>query len=76
MENLWQLQAVQYLLTRELARRLEGTGIITHCFHPGVVRTRFGSGASGIVWLFLAYLPGIDDRAKRGARTGFALASQ
>jgi retinol dehydrogenase-12 len=30
------------LFTRALARRLEGTGVVTHALHPGVVRTGFG----------------------------------
>jgi NAD(P)-dependent dehydrogenase (short-subunit alcohol dehydrogenase family) len=30
------------LFTRELARRLDGTGVTANCVHPGVVRTRFG----------------------------------
>lgn len=30
------------LFTRELARRLRGTGVTATCFHPGVVRTGFG----------------------------------
>lgn len=29
------------LFTRELARQLEGTGVVTHAVHPGVVRTGF-----------------------------------
>src|SRR5580700_8504100 len=33
------------LFTRELARRLEGTGVTANCAHPGVVRTRFGREA-------------------------------
>ena len=28
------------LFTRELARRLDGTGVVANCFHPGVIRTR------------------------------------
>jgi NAD(P)-dependent dehydrogenase (short-subunit alcohol dehydrogenase family) len=28
------------LFTRELARRLEGSGVVANCFHPGVIRTR------------------------------------
>lgn len=28
------------LFTRELARRLEGAGVVANCFHPGVIRTR------------------------------------
>ena len=30
------------LFTRELARRLEGTGVTANCLHPGFVGTRFG----------------------------------
>jgi NAD(P)-dependent dehydrogenase (short-subunit alcohol dehydrogenase family) len=30
------------LFTRELARRLEGEGVVVHAVHPGVVGTRFG----------------------------------
>jgi len=33
------------LFTRELARRLEGTGVTANCAHPGMVRTRFGREA-------------------------------
>ena len=43
------------LFTRELARRLRGTGVTANCLHPGFVATRFGdeSGAlmSWVVWL-------------------------
>jgi NAD(P)-dependent dehydrogenase (short-subunit alcohol dehydrogenase family) len=39
------------LFTRELARRLQGTGVLATCFHPGVVATGFGRGdLIGIVW--------------------------
>ena len=37
------------LFTRELARRLAGTGVIGNCLHPGVVASRFGDEAGG--WL-------------------------
>ncbi len=30
------------LFTRELARRLDGTGAVANCMHPGVVATNFG----------------------------------
>ncbi|MGH8202785.1 MAG: SDR family NAD(P)-dependent oxidoreductase [Steroidobacteraceae bacterium] len=35
------------LFTRELARRLSGTGVTTNCLHPGFVATRFGDDAGG-----------------------------
>jgi NAD(P)-dependent dehydrogenase (short-subunit alcohol dehydrogenase family) len=44
-----------FLFTRELARRLRGTGVTANCLQPGFVATRFGdeSGAqmSWVVWL-------------------------
>jgi NAD(P)-dependent dehydrogenase (short-subunit alcohol dehydrogenase family) len=35
------------LFTRELARRLAGTGVIANCLHPGFVNTRFGDEGTG-----------------------------
>lgn len=35
------------LFTRELARRLSGTGVTANCLHPGVVRTRLGRDGDG-----------------------------
>jgi len=37
------------LFTRELARRLSGTGVSANCLHPGFVATRFGDNVGG--WL-------------------------
>jgi len=34
------------LFTRELSRRLSGTGVEAVCFHPGNVATEFGSGST------------------------------
>jgi retinol dehydrogenase 12 len=33
------------LFTRALARRLEGTGVVANCLHPGVIRTGLARGA-------------------------------
>jgi NAD(P)-dependent dehydrogenase (short-subunit alcohol dehydrogenase family) len=63
------------MFTRELARRLRGTGVTANCLHPGFVDTRFGdeSGAlmSRVVWLakFFAISPA------KGAQTIVHLAS-
>jgi NAD(P)-dependent dehydrogenase (short-subunit alcohol dehydrogenase family) len=37
------------LFTRELARRLKGTGVTANCLHPGFVATRFGDQAGGLI---------------------------
>jgi NAD(P)-dependent dehydrogenase (short-subunit alcohol dehydrogenase family) len=36
------------LYTRELARRLSGTGVTANCLHPGFVRTHFGDNNRGL----------------------------
>lgn len=40
------------LFTRELARRLSGTGVTANCLHPGFVATRFGDESGG----WIAYM--------------------
>lgn len=36
------------LFTRELARRLSGSGVTANCLHPGFVATRFGDNSGGV----------------------------
>jgi len=36
------------LFTRELARRLQGTGVIANSLHPGFVASRFGDNCEGV----------------------------
>lgn len=36
------------LFTRELARRIAGTGVTANCLHPGFVATRFGDASGGL----------------------------
>jgi NAD(P)-dependent dehydrogenase (short-subunit alcohol dehydrogenase family) len=63
------------LFTRELARRLRGTGVTANCLHPGFVATHFGDQSGGLishlVWLakFFAKSPA------EGAETMIYLAS-
>jgi NAD(P)-dependent dehydrogenase (short-subunit alcohol dehydrogenase family) len=37
------------LFTRELARRLHGTGVTANCLHPGFVATRFADESGGLI---------------------------
>jgi len=63
------------LFTRELARRLHGTGVTVNCLHPGFVATRFADESGGLIshlaWLakFFAISPA------EGAQTIIYLAS-
>jgi NAD(P)-dependent dehydrogenase (short-subunit alcohol dehydrogenase family) len=40
------------LFTRELARRLHGTGVTANCLHPGFVATRSGDESGGAISRF------------------------
>ena len=63
------------LFTRELARRLAGSGVTANCLHPGFVRTALGRDVTGLpsvaLRLGLRFVPGPD----AGARTSVYLAS-
>lgn len=63
------------LFTRELARRLDGTGVTANCLHPGTVRTNFGR--TGNTWLRLGLIAGAPflRSAAFGAKTVIYLAS-
>ena len=41
------------LFTRQLARRISGTGVTANCLHPGFVATRFGDQSGGITSVFV-----------------------
>jgi NAD(P)-dependent dehydrogenase (short-subunit alcohol dehydrogenase family) len=40
------------LFTRELARRLQRTGVTANCLHPGFVATRIGDDSGGVISRF------------------------
>jgi NAD(P)-dependent dehydrogenase (short-subunit alcohol dehydrogenase family) len=63
------------LFTYELARRLEGTGISANCLHPGVVRTNFGSGVSGVFGFMVRAMRPLMKSPEKGAETSIYLAS-
>ncbi len=50
---LAQSKLCNLLFTMELARRLAGTGVTSTCFHPGGVKTRFGTGEGGLMGMIM-----------------------
>jgi len=48
-----QSKLAQVLFTRELGRRLEGTGVTVNACHPGVIRTNLGIGGASAVVRFV-----------------------
>ena len=77
MEAYSRSKLANVLFTRELARRLEGTGVTANCLHPGVVRSDFGSsgdlgGMMGAGW---AVMQPFLLSPKQGADTSIHLAT-
>jgi retinol dehydrogenase 12 len=63
------------LFTRELARRLDGTGVTANCAHPGVVRTGFGRESRPLLKLGITIARPFMLSPERGAETIVYLAS-
>ncbi|MGH6849906.1 MAG: SDR family oxidoreductase [Methylocella sp.] len=63
------------LLTRELARRLHGTGVTANCLHPGFVATRFGDESGGLISRFVGLAKLLAISPEKGAETIIYLAS-
>ena len=64
------------LFTRELARRLDGTGVTATALHPGVARTGFASEDPSLMWkLFLPLIRLLLKTPQMGAATSIYLAS-
>jgi NAD(P)-dependent dehydrogenase (short-subunit alcohol dehydrogenase family) len=63
------------LFTRELARRLEGTGVVANCLHPGFVATNFGQRDAGLFGWGLRVAMLFAARPEPGADTIVHLAS-
>jgi NAD(P)-dependent dehydrogenase (short-subunit alcohol dehydrogenase family) len=65
------------LFTRELARRLDGSGVTANCLHPGVVRSGFGGAedTSGFQRVTMAIASPVFIGPDKGARTTIFLAS-
>ncbi|MFL5781541.1 MAG: SDR family oxidoreductase [Thermoleophilaceae bacterium] len=63
------------LFTRELARRLEGSGVVANCFHPGVIRTRLTRRANPLLMVGARLAAPFLGSPKTGAETLVWLAS-
>ena len=63
------------LFTRELARRLRGTGVTANCLHPGFVATRFGDQSGGPIAHLLWFAKFFAISPAQGAETMVYLAS-
>jgi NAD(P)-dependent dehydrogenase (short-subunit alcohol dehydrogenase family) len=63
------------LFTRELARRLHGTGVTANCLHPGFVATRFGDQSGGSIAHLLWFAKFFAISPAQGAETMVYLAS-
>jgi NAD(P)-dependent dehydrogenase (short-subunit alcohol dehydrogenase family) len=64
------------LFTRELARRLSGTGVTANCLHPGFVATGFGDNNDGLMGFAFGILKKVGAiTPEDGAKTILYLAS-
>lgn len=63
------------LFTRELARRLDGTGVTANCLHPGFVATGFGDNNRGLYGLGIRVAKLFALPLAEGARTSIHVAS-
>ena len=63
------------LFSRELARRLEGTGVTANSLHPGFVATRFGDNNGGLSASVIGFLKKFAITPEKGAETIIYLAT-
>ena len=73
--NYSQSKLANILFTRELARRLEGSGVTANCLHPGLVATNFTSGEGVTFRLFRVIAKLFAITPEKGAETTIYLAS-
>lgn len=70
-----QSKLANILFTRELARRLEGSGVTANCLHPGVVATGFGRNNRGPFGIAMALVAPLLASPAEGADTAVWLAT-
>jgi NAD(P)-dependent dehydrogenase (short-subunit alcohol dehydrogenase family) len=75
MKVYGQSKAANILFTRELGRRLEGTGVTANCMHPGGVATRLGQQNGSFAKLLSGLLSIFFRTPAQGADTAVWLAT-
>jgi len=70
-----QSKLANILFTRELAKRLRGTGVTGTCLHPGVVRSGFGRQGPAFIRIWFKFAGLFLLTPKKGADTAIWLAS-
>jgi retinol dehydrogenase 14 len=63
------------LITVELSRRLNGTGVTANFLHPGVIRTDLAKGLNPVAKAFFAFVKLFFGSPEKGARTSIYLAT-
>jgi NAD(P)-dependent dehydrogenase (short-subunit alcohol dehydrogenase family) len=64
-----QTKLANVLFTSELARRLEGSGVSAHCFHPGLVASGFNRNNGLLMNLAMLALGPMSRSPEKGAET-------
>jgi NAD(P)-dependent dehydrogenase (short-subunit alcohol dehydrogenase family) len=64
-----QTKLANILFTSELARRLSGSGVTAHCFHPGLVASGFNRNNGLLMNLAMTMLWPMSRSAEKGAET-------
>src|SRR5262249_36280425 len=70
-----QSKLANVLFTRELARRLEGTGVTANCMHPGFVGTNIFNNVRGVGGMIVRLITPFMRTPEKGADTVIWLAS-
>jgi len=63
------------LFTRALARRLDGSGVVAACLHPGVIATAIGNRPGGLIGLGWSLAKPFLASPEKGAATSLFLAT-
>ncbi len=70
-----QSKLANVLFTRELARRLSGTGVTANCLHPGVIATRLLGSIARVPRALQGFLRFFFDSPENGAKTSLFVAT-